>query len=74
MREVLTSLHGAHVLTVGEADEFCRDGGIINWIIDQNRVRFDVNIDAAQSAELRVSSQLLDLARKVIGKPHKEGK
>jgi hypothetical protein len=53
------------VLTVGEGDTFLRDGGMIAFVIDNRRVRFDINQSAAAKAGLRMSSKLLNVARSV---------
>jgi hypothetical protein len=53
------------VLTVGEGDRFLREGGMIGFVIDNRRVRFDVNLPAAANAGLQVSSKLLNVARTV---------
>lgn len=53
------------VLTVGETDGFTRDGGIVAFRLEESRVRFEINPDAASRAGLRVSSQLLNLAKLV---------
>ncbi len=53
------------VLTVGERAGFLADGGMINFVIEEQRVRFDVNVQAAESAGLRISSRLLNVARLV---------
>lgn len=50
------------VLTVGEHVQFSRLGGVIAFIRDGNRVRFEINLDAAGRAGLQVSSKLLRLA------------
>lgn len=50
------------VLTVGDAPDFARAGGMINFFIEDQRMRFAINPGAAQRAGLRVSSRLLDLA------------
>ena len=55
-------LERAPVLTVGETAGFAEAGGIVNFKIEENRVRFEINPDAASRAGLRVSSQLLNLA------------
>jgi hypothetical protein len=55
----------AGVLTVGEGDRFTREGGMIGFVIDNRRVRFDVNLPAAANAGLQVSSKLLNVARTV---------
>jgi len=57
------------VLTVGEADDFLRQGGIIRFILEDNRVRFEINLTTAEHAKLKVSSRLLALARNVLGAP-----
>jgi len=56
---------GAHapVLTIGEAERFPWDGGIIRFIMQNNKVHFEVNLDAANAAGLKISSKLLRLAR-----------
>ena len=56
---------GASVLTVGETDQFLDDGGMIHFVIEGQRVRFDINARAANAAGLRLSSQLLGVARSV---------
>ena len=56
---------GPGVLTVGEGENFIREGGMIGFVIDQNRVRFDINRAAAESAGLKLSSKLLSVARVV---------
>jgi hypothetical protein len=62
--KALTAL-GPGVLTVGEGDSFVRDGGIISLVIENRRVQFDVNQQAAESARLKLSSKLLSAARSV---------
>ncbi len=51
------------VLTVGEGEGFIRDGGMIAFVIDDNRVRFEINQAAAESAGLKLSSKLLSVAK-----------
>ena len=60
---------GPGILTVGEGDSFMREGGMIGFIIDNRRVRFDVNQAAAERAGLKISSKLLSVARDVQNKP-----
>jgi hypothetical protein len=52
-------------LTVGEGHGFLRDGGMIGFVIESRRVRFDVNQTAAKKAGLKISSKLLAVARSV---------
>lgn len=54
---------GPGVLTVGEGDSFIRAGGMIAFVIDDRRVRFDIAQTAAARARLRVSSRLMNVAR-----------
>ena len=63
--QVMQSVQGLSVLTVGEMDEFVRQGGIINFVIEKNKVRFQINVDNASRAGLKLSSQLLSLAKVV---------
>jgi hypothetical protein len=58
----LTLLHGLPVLTVSDTHGFTELGGIIEFRIIENKVRFDINIDAAESSGLSISSKLLSLA------------
>jgi hypothetical protein len=57
------------VLTVSDADDFVTRGGIIGFVLQQNKVRFEVNLSAAQNARLTLSSQLLKVAASVKGGP-----
>jgi hypothetical protein len=62
--KTLSSLpHG--VLTVGEGDRFLHDGGMIAFVIENRRVRFDIHQSAALGADLKLSSKLLSVARTV---------
>jgi hypothetical protein len=56
---------GPGVLTIGEGDNFVREGGMIGFLIENRRVRFDINQIAAEKAELKLSSKLLSVARSV---------
>lgn len=60
--QILRALEGARVLTVGDWSEFARSGGIINFVLENNRVRFEINVDAADRAGVKLSSKLLGVA------------
>jgi hypothetical protein len=60
--EILAGLRGASVLTVAEMDRFTETGGMINFIRQGNKIRFQINKVAAKSAGLKISSKLLSLA------------
>ena len=53
------------VLTVSDASQFARNGGMIEIFVDNNHLRFNINLDSAQRAGLRISSSLLQLAAAV---------
>lgn len=65
LKEVLTVLDKASVLTVSDIPRFSQRGGMIGFILDGNRVRFEVNLASAQSARLTLSSELLKVATNV---------
>jgi hypothetical protein len=57
---------GPGILTVGEGDGFIREGGMISFVIENRRVRFDINRTTAENAGLKLSSKLLSVARSVV--------
>jgi hypothetical protein len=61
--EILKRLEGTATLTVAETDRFAERGGVIRFRMDGQRVRLDINPIAAERARLKVSSELLKLAR-----------
>ena len=60
---VVDAMKWLPVLTIGDAPGFARRGGIINFTLEDNKVRFEVNVEAAKHADLTISSRLLTLAR-----------
>jgi len=62
---VLNSLGATSILTVGETTGFAANGGMVNFIGDQGKVRFEINEGAARRAGLKISSKLLRLAELV---------
>lgn len=58
----LSGYNGQPVLTVGESPDFARRHGILNFVLVDNAVRFEVNLSAAQRAGLRISSRISKLA------------
>jgi hypothetical protein len=65
----LANLKGTPVLTVAESDHFAQDGGMIGFFLEDNKVRFEINLNAAERAKLKISARLLALAKTVIGGP-----
>ena len=64
--DVLKCVARHPILTVGEGERFVERGGMIRLKLKDNRVRFEVNVAAADSAGLRLSSNLLQLADGVV--------
>jgi YfiR/HmsC-like len=67
---MVPTLHIAPVLTVGETTGFLDAGGMIDFPLEDNKLRFEVNLDAAESADLKIGSRLLVLAQRVVGESH----
>lgn len=63
LHEIVKQLSRTPVLTVSDIDRFAGQGGMVQLVMDQNRVRFAVNVAAFERARLKPSSQLLKLAR-----------
>jgi hypothetical protein len=62
--DIVKSLAGTTVLTVGDTESgpFTENGGMIKFVFEGNKVRFQINDNAAKSANLKISSKLLSLA------------
>lgn len=68
-RDYLAATRAAPVLTVGETGQFGSWGGIITFATESDRVKFEINLEAADNVGLKISSKLLSLARAVnVGK------
>jgi hypothetical protein len=70
---ILSALRGSSVLTVGDTEGFLESGGMIEFVPENNRVRFAINVEAANRAHLKMSSKLLSLAKVVKGNPKADG-
>jgi hypothetical protein len=60
--DIVRLQNSASVLTIAEAPDFARRGGIVGLTLDGRKVRLVVNVDAAERASLSISSRLLALA------------
>jgi hypothetical protein len=67
---LVATLHHAPVLTVGETAGFLDAGGMIDFLLEGKKLRFEVNLDAAESADLKIGSRLLVLAQRVVAESH----
>jgi len=61
--ELLDSLKNTSIFTVGDGERFAELGGVAQLILENDRMRFAVNMGAARRANLKISSKLLNLAR-----------
>lgn len=67
-RDWLEKIVGAPVLTVGESPDFLDQGGMINFLLKDGSVRFDINLEPARIARLKLDANLLTVALSVRGK------
>ena len=64
--DILKSVKGHKILTVADTQSFLEAGGIINLMMEEKKVRFEINMVSAKEADIQIRSQLLRLAKKVI--------
>jgi len=64
--EITASLRNRPILTVSDEDRFAERGGMVRFVTDRNRIRLQINVDAAQGASLTISSKLLRVAE-IVG-------
>ena len=64
---IMKAIEGASVLTVGDTPGFAGQGVIINFYLQNKKVRFEINAAAARRAGITISSKLLKLAGSVYG-------
>jgi hypothetical protein len=61
----MPDLVSAGVFTIGESEQFGKSGGIIKFVLEGDKLRFEINMDAADQAGLKISAQLQKLAKAV---------
>ena len=66
LSQIVKALADSPILTISEADGFLESGGIINFLKERDKVRFEINFAAAKRSKLEISSRLLSLARRVL--------
>lgn len=64
-RAALDKLRGRPVLSVGDAPEFLREGGVVRFQV-ADRVRMSINLDQARSAELTIQTRMLEVSSDVL--------
>ncbi len=62
LKNILDHLKETWVLTISDTKEFAKMGGMINFFLDNEKIRFEMNPEAAEEAELKISSKILRLA------------
>lgn len=65
LKEWLAAAHQAGVLTIGESDSAGWKNSIINFALEGEKIRFDLNVEQAETAGLKISAQLQKLARTI---------
>ena len=68
LERILETTRGRSALVISEMNGVLGKGGIINFFIEERRVRFAIHIDEARRARLKISSHLLKLAKIVKDK------
>lgn len=63
--EILRRVGELPILTISEHPQFVEQGGIIRFLYEQKRISFEVNLDAARLARLKINSNLLKVAHHV---------
>ncbi|MEP7164724.1 MAG: YfiR family protein [Ferruginibacter sp.] len=63
IKNIISDLNNRNILTVSDAANFARMGGIIGFFTDKNKIRMQINGDAAKNARLSISSKLLSVAQ-----------
>lgn len=64
-KRIFSAAADAAVLSIGEGADFAATGGVIALVVEERKVRFDIDVGAARSSGLKVSSKLLALTRVV---------
>jgi hypothetical protein len=61
--EIIQMRKGTPTLTVADFPDFAKHGGIINLILEDSKLHFEVNVEAAKQSDLNISSRVLKLAK-----------
>jgi hypothetical protein len=64
-QRALRALHGKPVLTVGDAPEFLREGGVIQLVV-RDTVQMSVSLDQARAGSLQIQTKILEVSREVL--------
>lgn len=67
--QIMDVLSGSPVLTIGDTEGFAQRGVIVNFYVIKDKVRFEINVEAARRSGFRISAKLLRLAGALYGAP-----
>jgi hypothetical protein len=67
-KQVISSLKGKNILSVGETANFIKEGGMIKFSMEDNKIHFQINPEEAKEEGLVISSKLLRLAEITVPK------
>lgn len=59
---ILKKVEKSCILTVSDIENFREQGGMIGFIVKKDKLRFEINYDAVNKSEIKLSSKLLSLA------------
>ena len=62
LEQILASLKGRNILTVGDMDDFTARGGMIRLFNEKNKIRMSINLETVRAANLTISAKLLRVA------------
>jgi len=65
-KEILAALKGKRVVTFGEEEDFLKNGGMINFLLKDGKVKFDINLREFSSSGVQLSSRALKAANRII--------
>ncbi len=65
-KKIISSINGQPVVTFGENESFLQNGGMINFLLEAGKVRFDINLKELKTSGIRLSSRALKAANRII--------
>jgi hypothetical protein len=68
LSEMVAATKGKAVLTVTDSERGLGTGCMISFVVENNRVRFDIAPEPAEQNKLKISARLMSVARKVAGR------
>jgi len=66
LKDIIGAVKNQPILTVSDTKDFLKSGGIINFIMEKQKVRFEIDTINSKNSKLKMRSQLLRLAKRVI--------